>query len=92
MGLFPSRHEQCSYVGIEFLMNGIPVIYVPDYGIRDMFRKEFSFEYSASTYSMITIGQIEAKKLAARNEYLKNYTAEKMNSRYVSLFRELISA
>lgn len=41
---------------------------------------------------MITIGQIEAKKLAARNEYLKNYTAEKMNSRYVSLFRELISA
>lgn len=89
LGLFPSRHEQCSYAGIEFLMNGIPVIYFPDYGVKDMFNSGFSFEYS--TLHTITAGQIEAKKHAARNEYLRNYTAKEMLCRYVSLFKELAS-
>lgn len=36
MGVLPSFHEQCSYVGIEMLMHGIPLITTDALGIMEM--------------------------------------------------------
>lgn len=89
LGLFPSRHEQCSYVGIELLMYNIPVITTPSYGVKDMFHAENSIVISDSQ-KVITLKEIESKKGAARDAYLKNYTSERMGKDYRSLIRELI--
>ena len=37
IALFPSFFEQCSYVGIEMLMHGLPVIASDGIGVRNMF-------------------------------------------------------
>jgi glycosyltransferase len=36
IGVMPSFHEQCSYVGIEMMMHGIPVIASSSTGLREM--------------------------------------------------------
>lgn len=37
VGVIPSYYEQCSYVGIEMLMYGLPIVAVNNYGVRNMF-------------------------------------------------------
>lgn len=37
LAVFPSYYEECSYVGIEMLMHGIPVVASNGYGVRNMF-------------------------------------------------------
>lgn len=89
LGLFPSYHEQCSYVGIEFLMHGIPVITTPAYGVKDMFHQENAFIVS-DIATPITEKAIKSKQNQAKASYLKYYTNEKMCKQYVSLIIELI--
>ncbi len=84
LGLFPSRHEQCSYSGIEFLMHDIPVIATPAYGVRDMFHAGNAIMVS-DVHQQITEEDMEAKRGWARDSYLKHYTSEEMNRQYVSL-------
>lgn len=38
IGVLPSYSEQCSYTGIELMMNGIPVVASDGFGVSDMFR------------------------------------------------------
>lgn len=38
IGIFPSLGEQCSYVGIEMMMHGLPIIASDGYGVKNMFR------------------------------------------------------
>ena len=38
IGVIPSCYEQCSYTGIEMMMNGIPIITTDGYGLSDMFK------------------------------------------------------
>lgn len=38
IGVIPSCYEQCSYTGIEMMMNGIPVVTTDGYGLSDMFK------------------------------------------------------
>lgn len=40
IGVIPSLYEQCSYVGMEMMMNGLPIIASDGIGLRDMFRDE----------------------------------------------------
>lgn len=89
LGVFPSRFEQCSYAGIEFLMYGIPVITTPSYGVRDMFNSENSFVIP-DYQDVISFEDIEIKKRNVRNFYLKNYTSERMINDYISLIIELV--
>lgn len=89
LGVFPSRFEQCSYAGIEFLMYGIPVITTPSYGVRDMFNSENSFVIP-DYQDVISLEDIETKKRSARDFYLKNYTSERMINDYISLIVELV--
>lgn len=88
LGLLPSRHEQCSYSGIEFLMHDIPVIVTPAYGVKDMFHTGNAIVIF-NAHQQITTEEIETKKGWARDSYLKNYTNEKMNRQYVSLITKL---
>lgn len=37
LAVFPSYYEECSYVGIEMLMHGIPVVASNGYGVQNMF-------------------------------------------------------
>ena len=89
LGLFPSRFEQCSYAGIEYLMNGIPVLYVPSYGVRDMFNSENAFP--VIEHNQITFREINEKRSAVRNSYFKSYTRKNMISQYVSLIGNLFA-
>ena len=89
LGVFPSRFEQCSYVGIEFLMYDIPVIATSSYGVRDMFNAENSFVVP-DCQDGISLEYIESNKRSARESYLKNYTSERMIKDYVSLIKELV--
>ncbi|GHU92545.1 glycosyl transferase [Bacteroidia bacterium] len=38
VALFPSFYEECSYVGIEMMMHGLPVVASDGYSIRNMFQ------------------------------------------------------
>lgn len=37
IGVIPSYTEQCSYVGIEMMMHGLPIVASDGFGLRDMF-------------------------------------------------------
>lgn len=89
LGLFPSRHEQCSYTGIELLMYNIPVIATPAYGVRDMFDSTNSIVLS-DFQQVISLAEIESKRGLARESYLKKYTSERMINDYTSLIHELM--
>lgn len=41
IGIIPSYTEQCSYVGLEMLAHGLPIICSDGFGLRNMFGKEF---------------------------------------------------
>lgn len=38
IGVIPSYYEQCSYTGIEMMMNGLPIVTTNGYGLNDMFK------------------------------------------------------
>ena len=38
IGVIPSYTEQCSYVGIEMMMHGLPIVASDGFGLRDMFK------------------------------------------------------
>jgi len=38
IGIIPSFSEQCSYVGIEMMMHGLPVVASDGFGVRNMFQ------------------------------------------------------
>lgn len=39
VAVFPSYYEECSYVGIEMLMHGIPIIASDGYSVKNMFHE-----------------------------------------------------
>lgn len=41
LGVLPSLQEQCSYVGIEMMMHGIPLVGTDGMGISEMIEKEY---------------------------------------------------
>lgn len=90
LGLFPSRHEQCSYAGIEFLMHGIPVIATSAYGVRDMFNLKNAFMIPATGKSIAT-KDIRNKRKEARKSFLKKHTGKAMKEQYISLILNLFS-
>lgn len=40
VGVIPSYTEQCSYVGIEMMMYGLPIVASDGFGLRDMFKDQ----------------------------------------------------
>ncbi len=42
IGVIPSYTEQCSYVGLEMLSYGLPVVCSDGYGVRNMFKEDYN--------------------------------------------------
>lgn len=42
IALFPSFYEECSYVGIEMMMHGLPIIASDGYSVKNMFQEELN--------------------------------------------------
>jgi len=42
IGIMPSFHEQCSYVAIEMMMHGIPLIASTSTGLKEMVEEEIT--------------------------------------------------
>lgn len=42
IALFPSFYEECSYVGIEMMMYGLPIIASDGYSVKNMFQEELN--------------------------------------------------
>jgi len=42
IGIMPTYLEQCSYVGLEMMANGLPVVASDGFGVRSMFQHQFN--------------------------------------------------
>lgn len=40
IGVFPSYYEECSYVGVEMMMYGLPIVASDGYSVRNMFHED----------------------------------------------------
>ncbi len=78
----PSRHEQCSYVGIEAMMHSKEIFTYGGYGLDNMFSNE-------NAHIITDLGQIgpnvEPLGYKARKIYESLYCFEKMQQSYIDL-------
>lgn len=87
-GIIPSRYEQCSYVGIEMLMFGLPVFTNEAPGISDMFTKNNSFILPSNSEETINLGDLPSIRSNARKTYLMKYTQDAMTKKWIDLISE----
>ena len=82
-----SYGEQCSYVVIEMMMHGLPIVATKSEGLNDMIRDtEAKIELTDDINRNITqlteciLNNLDRpdKKNNSRNSYLNNYTIEMM--------------
>lgn len=106
IGVIPSYTEQCSYVGIEMLMFGLPIVATDGNGLKSMFahgenalvagignRKKtevFSYHLLQCFRRMISIRTRTRLARNARNSYCEKYTRERMCEGYIQIFNNHI--
>lgn len=81
--LIPSRHEQCSYVGIESLMMGKEVFVFGGFGILNMFNSENS--HIVNDFKDIMESLILKKGNKGRLDYLNKYVPAIFKESYTRL-------
>lgn len=102
IGIFPSYYEECSYVGIEMKMYGLPVIASDAYSVKNMFdesnaeiaitgnqynTKEFASNLENSMSMLLSsINVAENKRFLSRRSYNKIYKLKYMKLKYKSLY------
>lgn len=89
VGLFLSRHEQCSFNGIEMLMHGLPIISWPEFGVKDMFTPDNSITMPEGIKNL-TESRLAVIGLNARKTFLQKYNGAKMRQRYTALIYSLL--
>lgn len=89
IGLFTSRHEQCSFSGIEMLMHGLPVISWPEFGVKDMFTCDNSI-LMPDGIKNLTESHLSTIRHNARKTFLKQYDGTIMQKRYIELVYSLL--
>lgn len=104
IGILPTLSEECSFVGIEMMMHGLPIISTNGRGVRNMFvDMENSLTADCQNGRMIfeqelceaIIKLLGDKSLSAmlgekaRKYYLDNYQLKLMKQRYLSLLEEI---
>ncbi len=89
IGFFPSRHEQCSFSGIEMLMHGLPVISWPAFGVKDMFTPDNSITVPEGIKNL-TESHLTVIGHNARKTFLQKYNVAKMRQRYTALIYSLL--
>lgn len=105
-GIISTYYEQCSYVGIEMKMFGLPVIASDGFGIKCMFNnlngktfelwnKELRPSDSLTNIllSVFSMGrtEIDMLKNKSREDFLHTYSAEKMMHSYKLLINSLLT-
>jgi len=104
IALFPSFFEECSYVGIEMMMHGLPVVASDGYGVRSMFhdgvnariakienrKKTLRFEENLKqTIIDVLNSDLSMLRKGAEKMYNSKYSIEKMKQGYVNLLNAL---
>lgn len=87
--LIPSRHEQCSYVGIESLMFGKEIFIFGGFGIQNVFKDRNS--HKIENFNDILISMNNPKGQIARLDYLKYFTPSVFRDGYLKFINSLYS-
>lgn len=101
IGVMPSMHEQCSYVAIEMMMFGLPMIVSTTTGLKEMVREgdsgymfdmeKDSEESRNELTDLITkvlkapSGKWEKMKNFSRSSYEEKYSVQEMQKKYLNL-------
>lgn len=97
VGILPSYHEQSSFVAIEMMQHGLPLIATNSFGLREMVQKCSVFVAKEDNGNMIDIhslyhsmeilyknrGLRERLRVEARKNFMKNYTLDIMMFNYI---------
>ncbi|MBR5205255.1 MAG: TIGR04157 family glycosyltransferase [Bacteroidaceae bacterium] len=98
VGVMPSFHEQCSYVGIEMMMHGVPLIGTNSTGLGEMTMDELKVELDENKEEQLSVELLANKIIkvltsqqtiwreASRKRYERCYTQENMKKKYLNLF------
>lgn len=98
VGVMPSFHEQCSYVAIEMMMHGVPLIGTDSTGLGEMITDELKVKLDESQEEQLSVGLLADKivyvlsapqgvwKQTSRKRYERCYTLENMKIQYLNLF------
>lgn len=105
LGVFSSYYEECSYVGIEMLMHGLPLVASDGYAVRNMFDDRNAIIASIGEYNkpeifaselskgLLTLlhseEQLNLKSSQSLRSYRKVYHLQHMQQKYSTLFDEL---
>ena len=101
IAVFPSYYEECSYVGIEMLMHGLPVIASDGYAVKNMFNSHnaliasigswneatsFSLELSDEILTLLQSDELLIKKKKeSLKSYKMTYHSKYMQKKYAGL-------
>ena len=101
IGVMPSMHEQCSYVAIEMMMFGLPMIISTTTGLKEMMPNEnFGYTFNMESNSDETRRKLalliekvlespswKRKKMrkSSRLSYEENYSVHDMQKKYINL-------
>lgn len=101
VGVMPSMHEQCSYVAIEMMMFGLPMVVSTTTGLKEMIREEdFGYTFNmekdseASRYELADLitkvletpsWKRKKMKRLSRSSYEEKYSVEEMQKKYLDL-------
>ncbi len=100
VGVMPSTHEQCSYVAIEMMMFGLPMILSTSTGLSEMLAGENrqyrvpakEIEDKVSISSLTLKNKIRKAfsdkeyKIGIRKQYEKKYTLKIMRKKYLEVY------
>lgn len=104
VGVLPSLSEECSFVGIEMLMHGLPIVATNARGVRNMFhnmensltvncrgrKSVFERELYEAMLRLLTDKELaDDLRKKARRWYLDNYQFKFVKQRYQALIKEL---
>lgn len=104
IGIVPSYYEQCSYVGIEMKMFGLPIVASNSFGVKNMFNEtnarmvavegksseEILCNISNSIIKILEMPVNQRKELArnSRKSYETMYHINHMKNNYVNLINQ----
>ena len=98
VGVMPSFHEQCSYVGIEMMMHGVPLIGTSSTGLGEMITDNLKVRLDESQEEQLSVELLADKivsvlttpqdvwRQASHKRYEECYTQEQMKNQYLKLF------
>ena len=104
IALFPSFYEECSYVGIEMMMQGLPIVASDGYSVKNMFfdglnakvakienwNKKLKFQENLKQVIVDVLNSdlLELQK-GAKKMYNSKYSIKKMQKEYLELLKVL---